>query len=66
MSKSLLADIKSLKRIMEDLNKSAHASRNSDDTFTRGQASGIELITRNMIDNLTEIYNRGVQNDRKN
>jgi hypothetical protein len=65
MSKSLLADIKHLKRTMEELNEAAHKSRNSDDTFTRGQASGMEIITRNMIDNLTEIYNRGVQNENK-
>jgi hypothetical protein len=65
MSKSLLADIKSQIRIMNELNEAAHKMRNDDDTFTRGQASGMEIITRNMVDNLTEIYNRGVQNEEK-
>lgn len=65
MTKSILADIKAQIRLMETMNATAHASRNSDDTYTRGQASGMEIITRNMIDNLTEIYNRGVQNENK-
>lgn len=65
MSKSLLADIKCQIDVMKTLNKTAFEARNSDDTFTRGQASGMEIITRNMIDNLTEIYNRGVENENK-
>ena len=65
LNQGLLNDIQGVIKMLETVNSTSHANRNSDDTFTRGQASGIEIVSKNTIELLTEIYNRGVYNENK-
>jgi hypothetical protein len=66
LSKTLLENIDGLIDMLTVVNKSALEERNSNDDFTRGQASGMDIVTRNMIQLLTEIKQRGGQGQQPN